>query len=106
MSESQPKKFNREEYIYLSKLYEKAERYPDMIKSINKMIEINPTLTKEECDILSTGYKNMITDKRNSWRILNSMERREKKKKSHIIEHIREIKSHIENEIREICNEL
>ena len=106
MSESQQKKFNREEYIYLSKLYEKAERYPDMLKSINKMIELNPILNKEECDILSTGYKNMITDKRNSWRILNSMERREKKKKTQIVQHIREIKSHIENEIREICNEL
>ena len=47
MSESQQKKYNREEYIYLSKLYEKAERYPDMIKSINKMIEINPILNKE-----------------------------------------------------------
>ena len=106
MSESQQKKFNREEYIYLSKLYEKAERYPDMLKSINKMIELNPILNKEECDILSTGYKNMITDKRNSWRILNSMERREKKKKTQIVQHIREIKSHIENEIREICNDL
>ena len=73
MTESESKEFKREEYVYLSKLYEKAERYPDMIKSIQKMIAISPVLSKEECDILSTGYKNMITDKRNSWRILNSM---------------------------------
>ena len=32
------------------------------------------------------------------------MERKEKKKKSHI-QHITEIKSHIENEIRDICND-
>ena len=106
MTESESKEFKREEYVYLSKLYEKAERYPDMIKSIQKMIAISPVLSKEECDILSTGYKNMITDKRNSWRILNSLERREKKKKSHIVNHIKEIKTHIENEIREICIEL
>ena len=106
MSESQVKEFTREEYIYLSKLYEKAERYPDMLKAITKMIIINPKLNKEECDILSTGYKCMITDKRNSWRILNSMERRERKKKSDNIPNIKEIKSHIEKEIRDICKEL
>ena len=106
MSESQHKDFTLEEYIYLSKLYEKAERYPDMLKAITKMITINPKLTKEECDILSTGYKCMITDKRNSWRVLHSMERREKKKKSSNLSNIREIKSHIEKEIRDVCKEL
>ena len=107
MEESNSKNYTRDEYIYLSKLYEKAERYPDMLKAIRKMIELNPKLKKEECDILSTGYKNMITDKRNSWRILHSMERREKKnKKSKIIKNILEIKSHIEKEIRDVCNEL
>ena len=70
------------------------------------MIEINPKLNKEECDILSTGYKNMISDKRSSWKILQSMERKEKKIKSKIIPQIREIKSHIEKEIRDVCNDL
>ena len=106
MVESEPKKYKREEYVYLSKLFEKAERYPDMIKSIKEMITINPKLNKEECDIISTGYKNMITDKRNSWRILHSMERREKKKKSPIVQDIKEIKTHIENEIRDVCQDL
>ena len=106
MSESEEKKPKREEFVYLSKLYDKAERYPDMIKSIKQMIEINPKLNKEECDILSTGYKNMISDKRSSWKILQSMERKEKKIKSKIIPQIREIKSHIEKEIRDVCNDL
>ena len=107
MEDSKSNNYTRDEYIYLSKLYEKAERYPDMLKAIRKMIELNPKLKKEECDILSTGYKNMITDKRNSWRILHSMERREKKnKKSKIIKSIIEIKSHIEKEIRDVCAEI
>ena len=101
------KNYTRDEYIFLSKLYEKAERYPEMLKAISKMIELDPKLDKDECDILSTGYKNMITDKRNSWHILHSMERREKKnKKSKIIKNIEEIKSHIEKEIRDVCTEL
>ena len=106
MADSEQKKPTREEYVFLSKLYEKAERYPDMIKSIKEMISINPKLNKEECDILSTGYKNMITEKRSSWRILHSMERKERKIKSKILPQIREIKSHIEREIREVCNDL
>ena len=73
MTDNEPKKYTREDYVYLSKLNEKAERYPEMITFIKEMIKMNPKLNKEECDILSTGYKNMITDKRNNWRILNSM---------------------------------
>ena len=106
MGESEPKNYTRDEYVYLSKLYEKAERYPDMLKSISKMIELSPKLNKEECDILSTGYKNMLTDKRNSWRLLHSMERREKNKKSKNFSSIKEIKTHIEKEIRDVCAEL
>ena len=45
--------YSREEYIYLSKLYEKAQRFEDMINAINKFIELGPKLSKEERNILS-----------------------------------------------------
>ena len=102
-SENEKKKYSREEYIYLSKLYTKAEEYNKVIEFIEEFIKLNPKLDKEECDILSTGFKNMITDKRASWFTLNSMERKEKKKKKNTV---KEIKNHIENELREICNKL
>ena len=105
-SENEKKKYSREEYIYLSKLYIKAEEYNKVIEFIEEFIKLNPKLDKEECDILSTGFKNMITDKRASWFILNSMERKEKKKKKNTVKEIKEIKNHIENELREICNKL
>ena len=35
---SEPKNYAREEYVYLAKLYERAERFPDMVKAINKYI--------------------------------------------------------------------
>ena len=81
MSSSLSKNLSREELVYLAKLYEKAERYPDMVKTINKFVELDPKLTKNERNILSAGYKNIISDKRASWRLLNSMERKESKKK-------------------------
>ena len=73
--------YTREEYVYLSKLYEKAERFPDMVRSINKYVELDPKLTKEERNLLSAGYKNIISDKRSSWRLLNNLERKEEEKK-------------------------
>ena len=91
----------REEFIYLSKLYERAERFPDMLSSINKFIKMNPELSKEEKNILSAGYKNILSDKRASWRLLNYMEKRESKKKPAQVPYIKEIKSHIEKEIKE-----
>ena len=72
--------YSREEYIYLSKLYEKAQRFEDMINAINKFIELGPKLSKEERNILSAGYKSILSDKRDNWKFLNNMERKEFKK--------------------------
>ena len=103
---SQQKNFTREEYVYLAKLYEKAERFQDMVKSINKFVVLGPKLTKEERNILSSGYKKIISDKRNSWRLLNSMEKKEEKKNSSQIENIRIVKKNIEKELNQICDEI
>ena len=37
---SETKNYTREEYVYLAKLYERAERFPDMVKAINKYVEL------------------------------------------------------------------
>ena len=99
--------YSREEYVYLSKLYEKAERFPDMVKSINKFVELDPKLTKEERNLLSAGYKNIISDKRSSWRLLNNMERKEEEKKNTTQSaYIKEIKDKIETELNQICAQI
>ena len=77
MTDTPAKNYTREEYVYLAKLYERAERFDDMVKFINKFVELNPSLTNEERNILSAGYKNVISNKRASWRLLNSMEKKE-----------------------------
>ena len=105
MSEEEKKKdkkeYSRDEYVYLSKIYEKAERFGDMVSAINKFIEINPKLSKEEKTILSSGYKNILIEKRAGWRLLNSMEKRQSKKKPEKIPNIKEIKKNIEKELKE-----
>ena len=99
--------YTREEYVYLSRLYERAERFPDMVKSINKFVELDPKLSKDERNLLSAGYKNIISDKRSSWRLLNNMERKEEEKKNTSQEaNIKEIKDKIEKELNKICDEI
>ena len=66
---------------------------------------MNSKLSKDERNILSAGYKNILADKRNSWRFLNSMEKREAKKNSAKVPHIKEIKKHIEDELIKIIEE-
>ena len=100
------KEYSREEYVYLAKLYERAERFPDMVKAINKYVELDPKLTKDERNILSAGYKNIISDKRASWRLLNSMEKKEEKKNSSQSLNIKEVKDNIERELNLICEEI
>ena len=104
--EEKKEEYSREELVYLSKLYEKAQSFEKMISSINKFIKLDPKLTKEERNILSAGYKNILFDKRENWKFLNSMERKETKKKSKQVIYIQEIKNHIENEIKKVVENI
>ena len=96
----------REEYVYLAKLYERAERFPEMVQSINKFVELDPKLSKDERIILSAGYKNIISGKRSSWRLLNGLERKEEKKNSKQIENIHEVKANLKKELDQICEQI
>ena len=96
MAES--KVYTREECVFLSRLNEKAEKYSEMFKYINKYVELDPKLSKEERNILCSGYKYIISDKRNSLRILNNIEKRN----IYQLAYIKEIRENIEKELYQI----
>ena len=96
MAES--KVYTREECVFLSRLSEKAEKYSEMFKYINKYVELDPKLSKEERNILCSGYKYIISDKRNSLRILNNIEKRN----TYQLAYIKEIRENIEKELYQI----
>jgi 14-3-3 protein epsilon len=100
------KNYTRDEYVYLAKLYERAERFDEMVQWINKFVQLDANLSSEERNILSAGYKNIISSKRSSWRLLNSLEKKEEKKKSPSISYLREIKGKVEDEMRAICDDI
>jgi 14-3-3 protein epsilon len=101
------KNYTRDELLYLAKLYERAEKFDDMVKWIGKFVQLDPNLTHDERNILSAGYKNVISSKRASWRLLHSLEKKEEKKPSSgNLNYLLEVKGRIEDEMRNICNDI
>jgi 14-3-3 protein epsilon len=100
------KSYTRDEYVYLAKLYERAERFDDMVKWITKYVQLDPVLSNDERNILSAGYKNVISGKRASWRLLHSLEKKEEKKNSQNLAYLREIKGQVEDEMKKICDDI
>jgi 14-3-3 protein epsilon len=62
----------RDTVVYLAKLSEQAERYEEMVESMNSVAKLKVDLTVEERNLLSVGYKNVIGSRRASWRIFSS----------------------------------
>jgi len=100
------KNYSREEYIFLAKLYERADRFNDMITAVKEYINLNPSLSTEERNIFISSYKNLITPKRASWRLLHSMEKKEQKKNTENLPYVKLTKENIAMEIKEICDEI
>lgn len=100
------KEYYRDELVYLSKIYERAERYSEMFKFVINFVKMDPNLNLEERNLLSTCFKNVIADKRASWRLLNHLDKKDEKKNSQNMLYLKEVKTKIEEEMKEICEEV
>jgi 14-3-3 protein beta/theta/zeta len=76
-----------------------------MATAMKKVIESNSDLTQEERNLLSVAYKNMIGARRDSWRVISSIEKKMEGSecKQQIVKEYRE---KIERELRDICLEV
>ena len=100
------KNYNENNYLFLTKLFNCSENYPDMVKAINKYIELNPKLSKEENKLLCNAYKNVVSDKRNSLQILLNYAKKEESKPVNKLYEISLIKEKIISELKEIFKEI
>ena len=102
------KKYGLDDYVFLMKLFQKTERYPEMVKAINKYVEQNPVLNEEERKLLCDGYKNIISDKRNGLRLLSNLSKKEEEEGKQINhkKQINIIREKIENELLSIFEEV
>lgn len=93
--------YDRDELVFMAKLYEKAEKPNETITFIKQFVKVNPVLNKEERNVLNSGYKYLITHNRASWRILSNMEKKEEKKgNSENLNSVRDVKTKVENDIK------
>ncbi|XP_048430860.1 14-3-3-like protein, partial [Pyrus x bretschneideri] len=99
----------REENGYMAKLAEQPERYEEMVEFVEKVSASaeKEELTVEERNLLSVAYKNVIGARRASWRIIFSIEQKEKSRDND--DHaalIRDYRSKIETELSNICDDI
>ncbi|KAL2340015.1 hypothetical protein Fmac_007955 [Flemingia macrophylla] len=104
------KQVSREQYVYLAKLSEQAERYEEMVEFMQKVVAgWTPAseLTVEERNLLSVAYKNVIGSLRAAWRIVSSIEQKEEGRKNE--EHVnlvKEYRSKVEKELSQVCSSI
>jgi 14-3-3 protein epsilon len=102
-----PENLTREQYVYMAKLAEQAERYEEMVKFMETLVvSCTPSteLTVEERNLLSVAYKNVIGSLRAAWRIVSSIEQKEESRKNeeHVVL-VKDYRSKVESELTAIC---
>ena len=70
----------REKSVYFAKLAEQAERYDEMADHMETVGKSPDELSTEERNLLSVAYKNAVGSRRAAWRIITSVEQKEKTK--------------------------
>jgi 14-3-3 protein epsilon len=70
----------RDKDVYFAKLAEQAERYDEMANHMEAVGKSGAELSVEERNLLSVAYKNAVGSRRAAWRIISSVEQKEKSK--------------------------
>lgn len=102
---------SNEEIIYCARISEQTERYESMLVYVRIYVKRNQTLNAEERNLLSVAYKNIVGPLRTSWRIIDTLEQKEKAKpdsaeKDRNLGHIKKMKKEIEQQLYQICMEI
>jgi len=87
-----------------AKLAEQAERYDEMAKHMQGVGTGAAELSVEERNLLSVAYKNAVGSRRASWRIISSIEQKEKSKgNTDQAGYALEYRQLVEQELQKIC---
>ncbi|XP_057996387.1 14-3-3-like protein B isoform X2 [Hevea brasiliensis] len=78
-----------------------------MVDTMKKVAKLDVELTVEERNLLSVGYKNVISARRASWRILSSIEQKvEAKGNDQNVKRIKGYRQKVESELSSICTDI
>merc|ERR1712186_173841 len=96
---------NREKEVYFAKLAEQAERYDEMADHMEAVGKLPGELSVEERNLLSVAYKNTVGSRRAAWRIITSVEQKEKTKgNEEQAKYAKEYCQKVETELQKICD--
>merc|ERR1711966_638016 len=94
----------REKSVYFAKLAEQAERYDEMAEHMEAVGKGESELSVEERNLLSVAYKNAVGSRRAAWRIITSVEQKEKSKgNDQQAAYAKEYSGKVEAELQKIC---
>ncbi|CAN1759215.1 14-3-3-like protein D [Linum perenne] len=98
----------RDKLIYTADLADQAERYDEMVEAMkNVVVKYGGKLTVKERNLFSDGFKEVIGEKRASWRNLCSAEHKEESRGNELnAKRIKEYRDKVETEITDICNDV
>ena len=78
-----------------------------MVAAMKNVAQLNVELTVEERNLLSVAYKNVVGARRASWRIISSIEQKEKSKENEAnVTRIRNYGRKVEKELADICHDV
>lgn len=67
------------EKIFMARVADQAERYEDMVEFLTEVIKLkDEDLNTEERNLLSVGFKNLISSRRAAWRTVGAIEQNDK----------------------------
>merc|ERR1712206_66550 len=82
-----------------------AERYDEMANHMENVGKSPDELSVEERNLLSVAYKNAVGSRRAAWRIITSVEQKEKSKgNENSAKYAKEYCSKVEGELQKICD--
>merc|ERR1711971_1180934 len=85
-------------------LAEQAERYDEMASYMEAVGKLPDELSVEERNLLSVAYKNAVGSRRAAWRIITSVEQKEKSKgNEEQAKFAKEYCGKVEAELQKIC---
>eukprot|EP00444_Apocalathium_aciculiferum_P036362 CAMPEP_0183485742 /NCGR_PEP_ID=MMETSP0370-20130417/179583_1 /TAXON_ID=268820 /ORGANISM="Peridinium aciculiferum, Strain PAER-2" /LENGTH=239 /DNA_ID=CAMNT_0025679049 /DNA_START=80 /DNA_END=799 /DNA_ORIENTATION=- len=96
---------SRDKDVYFTKLAEQAERYDEMTEHMENVVKLGGEPSVEERNLLSVAYKNSVGGRRAAWRIITSVEMKEKSKgNEENVKFAKEYCSKVEGELQNICD--
>jgi len=98
---------DRDKAVYFAKLAEQAERYDEMKDHMETVGKGADELSVEERNLLSVAYKNAVGSRRAAWRIITSVEAKEKTKGNESnAKWAKEYCGTVEKELQTICDQI